>query len=108
MGDQVAPAVDDAALQLFLALVHARQHQGRGQELEGAAQREAFVLAMSGAPAGGGVEHADAEPAAAGFLDVRQLLRKVAGPFGPDAEGRGGQRDEKGACELPSMNHGCS
>ncbi len=103
---------DDAAIQALLAGVDARQHQCDGEELEGAAHREALVEAVSGQFAGGGVQHRDAQPpthrrldlAPAPNLDWPQIFQGwLADPERP--RDRPGARQREGhPSEMPSVH----
>ncbi len=77
--DEIARGEDNAAIELLLASIDTRQHQSRGQELEGAAHREKLVAAIGGAPTARGVEHGDAEAAALLLLELPKQRYRILG-----------------------------
>ncbi len=73
IGDEVLVGEDDAAIELFLAAIDPRQDEGRGQELEGAAQREELVDAMPDAATACRIERRHAQPSAVAALELGKL-----------------------------------
>ena len=64
IGNEVLVGKNDAAIELFLAAIDARQDERGSEEFEGAAEREALVAAVAGAAAARRVEHRHAQAAA--------------------------------------------
>jgi hypothetical protein len=86
VGDEIARGKDDAAVESLFAAIDAGQHQGRRQELEGAAHREALVAPIGDAPAARRVEHRHAEAAAMAPFERAQRRGRIVG------KGRQGQQ----------------
>lgn len=79
MLDDVGGGESDAAVEFVFAAVDARQHEGRGEQLEGTAQREALVLTPPIAISSSRIEHDDAETALRGSLDLGEASGDVGG-----------------------------
>ena len=95
-GDEVGLAMGDAPVELLVAILHAREDEGCGERLEGAHEQEAFIGAMAGGRARGGIKDGDAETPTMPGLQRRKIrveLRRARRGSGPRGGGWCGGED---------------
>ena len=79
ISDEILGREDDTAIEPLVAAIDARQHQGRGEELEGAGHREALIAAPAGPAAARRVERRHPQATANSALKVGKHCTGVIG-----------------------------